>query len=236
MSLLHEADTADGYSDMSVDFSRDFYWFDAPRDTNLSPYPKRIVDILGASFALVFCAPIMLIIWAALALTGGSAIFSQIRVGQNGKLFRCFKFRSMVKNANQVLVAHLASNPAARHEWSRDFKLARDPRVTAFGRFLRRTSLDELPQLFNVLKADMSLVGPRPIVPGEVERYANKIHAYYCCRPGITGLWQVSGRNLVAYEKRVRLDAVYARKQSLQLDMVILFRTVWVVLNGRGAC
>ena len=150
-------------------------------------------------------------------------------------MFLCYKFRSMVKDANKVLTDYLSSNPAARDEWNRTFKLAKDPRVSRFGMFLRRTSLDELPQLFNVLLGNMSLVGPRPIVPGEIERYSDRIHAYYRCRPGITGLWQISVRNDVAYDKRVRLDALYARRQSIRLDIVILLRTVRAVLSGRGA-
>jgi undecaprenyl-phosphate galactose phosphotransferase len=134
------------------------------------------------------------------------------------------------------LAEYLLANPEAREEWERTFKLACDPRITRFGAYLRRSSLDELPQLFNVLAGDMSLVGPRPIVPSEIERYADRIGAYYRCRPGITGLWQVSGRNLVSYSRRVRLDAIYARKQTMWLDVVILFRTVRVVLTGVGAC
>lgn len=197
---------------------------------------KRAFDIVGASLALLVFGPAMLVILLVLTASGGQPIFIQRRIGRNGKLFSCFKFRTMVKNASSVLTEYLCSNPEAREEWDRAFKLARDPRVTRFGAFLRRSSLDELPQLFNVLAGDMSLVGPRPIVPSEIERYADKITAYYSCRPGITGLWQVSGRNLVSYSRRVRLDAIYASKQSLRLDIVILFRTVRVVLSGVGAC
>jgi lipopolysaccharide/colanic/teichoic acid biosynthesis glycosyltransferase len=197
---------------------------------------KRLMDLFGASLALLIAAPVMAMIYIALVFAGGQPIFVQYRVGQNGRLFPCCKFRSMVKNANRILTDHLASNSAAREEWSRNFKLANDPRVTTFGRFLRRASLDELPQLFNVLRGDMSLVGPRPIVPSEVELYSDNIAAYYSCRPGITGLWQVSGRNMVGYDKRVHLDVFYAGKQSLGLDLIILVRTVRVVLSGRGAC
>jgi exopolysaccharide production protein ExoY len=196
---------------------------------------KRALDIAGAIAGLVIFAPTMLIIYTILIFSGGSPIFAHRRVGKGGELFYCYKFRSMVRNADRVLAEHLKQNPAARDEWDRTFKLARDPRVTRFGLFLRRSSLDELPQFFNVLKGDMSLVGPRPIVPSEIERYSGSIEAYYRCRPGITGLWQVSGRNDVDYGRRVRLDTVYARKQSVRLDIVILFRTVRVVLTGRGA-
>jgi lipopolysaccharide/colanic/teichoic acid biosynthesis glycosyltransferase len=232
MSMLQEVD-ATSYSafwdDVDPRISR------APK-TAIGFDSKRVFDILGASLALFVFGPVMLLIFSVMAVTGGQPIFIQRRIGRNGKLFSCYKFRTMVKNASCVLAEYLLVNPEARDEWDRTFKLASDPRVTPFGAFLRRSSLDELPQLFNVLAGDMSLVGPRPIVPSEIERYADKIAAYYSCRPGITGLWQVSGRNLVSYSRRVRLDAIYARKQSLWLDVVILFRTVRVVLSGVGAC
>lgn len=196
---------------------------------------KRMIDICGAVAALAFFAPVMIIIYALLTCSGGNPIFAHHRVGRNGELFLCYKFRSMVNNANKVLADYLNSNPDAQEEWNEKFKLARDPRISPFGSFLRRASLDELPQLFNVLKGEMSLVGPRPIVPTEIARYADRIKAYYRCRPGITGLWQVSGRNEVAYAKRVRLDALYARKRSVRLDTVILLRTVRAVISCRGA-
>jgi undecaprenyl-phosphate galactose phosphotransferase len=234
MSLLQKADT--------LKYSASLFKFEAngkitAQSENASNFSaKRAFDIVGASLLLALCAPLMTLIYVALLLSGGSAIFVQQRVGRDGGLFRCYKFRSMVKNANRVLGDYLEHNPAAREEWNRSFKLKHDPRITWFGQCLRKTSMDELPQLFNVLKGDMSLVGPRPIVPNEIELYAERIADYYRCRPGITGLWQVSGRNLVAYERRVRLDAIYARKQSLWLDVIILFRTVKVVISGVGAC
>jgi len=141
----------------------------------------------------------------------------------------------MMGDAKRALSIYLENNPEAREEWDRSFKLEHDPRVTRLGMFLRRSSLDELPQLLNVLIGDMSLVGPRPIVAPEIERYEEKIAEYCSCRPGLTGLWQVSGRNLVSYERRVRLDAIYARRHSLRLDLIILLRTIGVVLSGRGA-
>ena len=196
---------------------------------------KRLLDIFGASLLLILCAPVMLIIFAFLFLSG-QPVFAQRRVGRGGELFFCYKFRTMVKDADRVLADYLLRNPQAREEWARAYKLADDPRVTPVGRFLRKSSLDELPQLFNVLKGDMSLVGPRPIVPGEVPRYAGRIRSYNRCRPGITGLWQVSGRNLTSYQRRVALDAVYARKCSVRLDLFILFKTIRVVAVGRGAC
>jgi lipopolysaccharide/colanic/teichoic acid biosynthesis glycosyltransferase len=165
----------------------------------------------------------------------GKPIFSQQRVGRGGKAFACYKFRTMVVGAEQVLADYLRGNQAAKEEWLRTFKLTHDPRITPVGRFLRKSSLDELPQLFNVLKGDMSLVGPRPIVSAEVPRYRSKIRDYHRLRPGLTGLWQVSGRNLVSYRRRVALDSVYARRRSLAMDVLILARTVGVVFLGRGA-
>ena len=234
MSLLQKADTLQ-YAASLFEFGPDgqiaAY---AQQDDILTA--KRVFDVIGALLALVFFAPLMIAICAGLILSGGSPIFAQHRVGRNGKLFRCYKFRSMVKNANRVLSDYLQHNPAARDEWGRSFKLLRDPRITWFGQVLRRTSMDELPQLFNVLKGEMSLVGPRPIVPSEIERYAEKIDVYYRCRPGMTGLWQVSGRNLVAYDRRVHLDAIYAHRQCLWLDLTILVQTIRVVISGAGAC
>jgi len=196
--------------------------------------PKRILDFVGAALALILCAPVMIFVYLMLGASG-SVIFVQRRVGRDGRLFGCYKFRSMVHDAEKVLAEHLRRNPAARDEWERNFKLVDDPRITRFGRWLRRTSVDELPQLFNVLRGEMSLVGPRPIVQEEIGLYGNKIRAYYSCRPGLTGLWQIHGRNLVAYERRVVLDAIYARRQSMKLDVIILLKTVGVVLSGRGA-
>jgi exopolysaccharide production protein ExoY len=234
MSLLQKADTLQ-YSASQVEF-----YSNCPSRTRTDggeiARAKRAFDIVGALLALVLFSPLIIAIGIGLMLSGGRPIFVQHRVGRNGVLFRCYKFRSMVKDANRALGNYLEHNPGAREEWNKCFKLLRDPRITWFGQALRRTSMDELPQLFNVLKGDMSLVGPRPIVPSEVELYADRIAAYYQCRPGITGLWQVSGRNLVAYEKRVRLDAMYARRQSLSLDFIILLRTIRVVISGAGAC
>ena len=233
--MLQDIDTA-GYSAKTTQFDHA-----APRNIPERSAPartvsaKRLIDIVGALAALLFFAPLMSIIYVILMFSGGGPVFAHRRVGQNGVLFSCYKFRSMVKNADAVLANHLRQNPGARAEWESSCKLARDPRVTWFGMLLRRSSMDELPQFINVLRGDMSLVGPRPIVPDEVERYSGWIRAYYQCKPGITGLWQVSGRNDVAYDRRVRLDAVYARKKSVGLDAIILIRTVRAVLSGRGA-
>ncbi len=160
------------------------------------------------------------------------------RIGRDGAPFPCLKFRTMVRDADRVLEEHLARDPAARAEWQAQRKLARDPRVTAIGNLLRRSSLDELPQLFNVLRGEMSLVGPRPVVRVELEEhYAGEAGSLYCrVRPGVTGLWQVSGRSGVSYRERVRLDTEYVRTGSLMLDVAILCRTPWAVLRARGAC
>ncbi len=198
-------------------------------------FVKRTVDILGAAAMLLALAPVMLILALLVRLDGGPALFRHSRIGAGGRTFGCLKFRSMCLDADKRLQELLERDPAARAEWERDYKLRNDPRITSVGRFLRQTSLDELPQLFNVLAGTMSLVGPRPIVRGELPRYGTAIQEYLRCRPGITGLWQTSGRNDVDYAKRVDLDCRYARTWSLKQDIVILFRTVGVVLKQSGA-
>jgi len=209
-----------------------------PRSASITLSPghdaKRLMDICGACLALILCAPVMLVIFLGLSVMG-KPIFMQQRVGRDGKSFACFKFRTMVVGAEQVLADYLRNNQAAKDEWLHTFKLTHDPRITLVGRFLRKSSLDELPQLFNILRGDMSLVGPRPIVPAEVPRYRSRIRDYHKLRPGLTGLWQVSGRNLVSYRRRVAMDSVYARQRSIAMDIVILARTVGVVFLGRGA-
>ena len=196
---------------------------------------KRIFDVIAAVILLVMAAPIMLLIAVLIRRDGGPALIRHRRIGADGATFECFKFRSMVMNADQVLEQLLASDARLQAEWNADFKLRDDPRVTAIGRVLRKTSLDELPQLFNVLRGEMSLVGPRPIVAAEVQRYGGFFADYVSCRPGITGLWQVTGRNDVSYERRVALDAAYARQWSLLTDLRILMRTLVVVLRRDGA-
>jgi exopolysaccharide production protein ExoY len=166
---------------------------------------------------------------------GAPVLFGHYRVGHGGKLFRCMKFRSMLRNSEQLLADHLRDNPQARAEWARDQKLENDPRITPVGHFLRRSSLDELPQLLNVLRGEMSLVGPRPITVAELTRYGRVRWHYLSVRPGITGLWQVSGRNNTSYDERVALDRRYVEQRSLGLDLSILFRTVRVVVLREGA-
>ena len=201
------------------------------------PWPqlvKRGFDLLAASALLLFVAPLLALVAAKIKLVdGGRVIFAHTRVGRHGRLFPCYKFRTMVANSAEVLAELLASDPAARAEWARDRKLRCDPRITPIGRFLRKTSLDELPQLINVVRGEMSLVGPRPVVPDELELYGDARIYYLQVRPGLTGLWQISGRNDVDYERRVSLDAWYVRNWTLWYDILILFRTLLVV-PGRG--
>ncbi len=196
---------------------------------------KRVVDILGAAALLILFAPLIAVIYVLVRLDGGPGIFAHTRIGKGGATFRCYKFRSMVPNAETVLKDILVCSEQFRKDWEAEQKLRHDPRVTRIGAFLRRKSLDELPQLFNVLKGDMSLVGPRPITEDEVARYGAGISYYYMTRPGLTGAWQISGRNDVSYEERVTLDVNYTKGWSLLGDFVILLKTVPAVLSERGA-
>ncbi|WP_312687685.1 undecaprenyl-phosphate galactose phosphotransferase [Kosakonia sp.] len=200
-----------------------------------SRFLKRSFDIVCSLMILVVASPLFAYLWYKVTRDGGPAIYGHQRVGRHGKLFPCYKFRSMVMNSQEVLDALLASDPIAREEWEKDFKLKNDPRITRVGRFIRRTSLDELPQLFNVLKGEMSLVGPRPVVSDELTRYLEDVDYYLMAKPGMTGLWQVSGRNDVDYETRVYFDSWYVKNWSLWNDIAILFKTVNVVLRRDGA-
>ena len=206
---------------------------------NLRRWParltKRLFDTSLAALLIMLLSPLMLCIAVALKLEGGSVFFAHVRVGKKGKRFNCFKFRSMVPNADQALTNLLESNPDLQAQWLKEHKLKDDPRISPLGEFLRRTSMDELPQLFNVLKNEMSLVGPRPIVEEELEKYGLEKSYYLMVRPGMTGLWQVSGRNDVDYDTRVYLDAWYVKNWSLWYDLAILVKTFKVVLLRRGA-
>lgn len=202
---------------------------------SLGMYFKRIKDLLIASVMLTLLALPMLLIALIIRRDGGPAIYAHPRIGKDGKVFKCLKFRSMIVNSDDVLRDYLKINMEARAEWGADQKLRKDPRITRIGAFLRKTSLDELPQLMNVLRGEMSLVGPRPIVKDEVVRYGEFIRHYYDATPGITGLWQVSGRNDLSYDERVQLDANYVRHWSLWRDVKILFMTVPALLNRSGA-
>ncbi|MER8753779.1 sugar transferase [Mesorhizobium sp. M1050] len=202
---------------------------------NLRPLggrPKRIMDMAVASIALVLAAPVMLAVALLILLTdGGPAVFSHTRVGFNGKRFACYKFRTMVANSERVLADYLASNPEAAKEWEQNWKIKNDPRITFLGHILRKSSLDELPQLINVLRGEMSCVGPRPVVPDELQRYGSCAIDYLKTRPGLTGLWQVNGRDAMDYPSRVSIDSRYVREWSLWADVVILIRTVFAVMK-----
>ncbi|MCA3389462.1 MAG: sugar transferase [Roseomonas sp.] len=203
---------------------------------SLFPIAKRALDIIGAGLGLVLLSPFLLVVALLVRADGGPAFFAHQRVGRGGKLFGCLKFRSMVIDSQARLEALLASNPAARAEWEATRKLKNDPRITRIGRFLRSTSLDELPQLINVLRGEMSLVGPRPVQEAEIDRYYGASAAHYMAvRPGITGLWQVSGRSETSYESRVALDVAYVSRPSMIADLAILLRTPVAVLSRRGA-
>ena len=196
---------------------------------------KRAFDVVGALGLLALFGPLMVVLAVLIRMDGGPATFGHRRIGAGGGSFTCWKFRSMVVNAHEVFEELMRTDPAARIEWAATHKLKNDPRVTRVGRFLRRTSLDELPQLFNVLKGEMSLVGPRPIVEQEVTRYRACFAFYVQCRPGLTGLWQVSGRNDVDYGRRVQLDTAYVFGWSFWSDVLIMLKTVRVMISGRGA-
>lgn len=195
---------------------------------------KRTADFAGSLLLITALSPLLLTIYALVARSGGQVIYGHRRIGRGGEWFTCYKFRTMVPNAEQVLKQVLADNPELKAEWDRDEKLRNDPRVTRIGEFLRKTSLDELPQLFNVLRGDMSLVGPRPATEIGMSHYGKAWRWYLAVRPGMTGLWQVSGRNDVGFRRRVVLDIYYVRNQNLLLDLQILFRTIGVVTGRTG--
>ncbi|MDB5968935.1 MAG: exopolysaccharide biosynthesis polyprenyl glycosylphosphotransferase [Hydrocarboniphaga sp.] len=196
---------------------------------------KRSFDWLGSLILALVFAPIILCIVLAVRRSGGPVFFPHERVGLNGRSFRCYKFRTMVPNADERLEELLNSDDALAAEWQEIRKLRNDPRVTPIGRFLRKTSLDELPQIWNVLRGDMSLVGPRPIVRDELRLYGRNLGIYLGSKPGLTGLWQVTGRSDACYRRRVAMDVYYSRNKSLLLDFSILLKTVKVVLTGSGA-
>jgi exopolysaccharide production protein ExoY len=202
----------------------------------LHHFAKRSFDIVAAGSALLVLSPLLLIICLLVMMDGGPAVFGHKRVGRNGRSFHCLKFRSMVPNSAEVLAKLLAEDPEAARIWATTRKLQNDPRVTRIGKFLRGTSLDELPQLLNVVRGEMSLVGPRPVVQEELDQhYGVAAASYMAVRPGITGLWQISGRSDTTYVERVQLDCRYVREFSFWGDMRILLKTVPAVLFGRGA-
>lgn len=209
------------------------------RQRLLLPGPRLAKALLDLALTLViglWVLPLIALIALLVKISSpGSVFYGQQRLGRNGRSFTAWKFRTMVPNADQALHHYLQAHPHLKHQWEQDHKLRHDPRVTAIGRFLRRTSLDELPQLWNVLRGEMSLVGPRPIIAAEIPRYAEKYALYTRVLPGLTGLWQVSGRNNVSYAERVSFDAYYVRNWSVWLDIYILIKTIWVVIRGDGA-
>lgn len=200
------------------------------------PVLVRSLDVAVAIAAIAALAPLMLAIALLIRMSSkGPVVFRQQRLGQNGELFTCYKFRTMYLDAEQWLGRVLDSCEVARDQWATDQKLRSDPRIIPVGHTLRRWSLDELPQLFNVLQGNMSIVGPRPIVPGEAARYGRYISHYCAMRPGLTGLWQISGRNETTYRRRIACDIVYSRSKCAWMDMRIMARTVPVMLTARGA-
>ena len=193
---------------------------------------KRVIDVTIALTTIVLLLPLSLTIMGLVKLVmGGPIFFAHTRVGYRGKSFHCYKFRTMVANAEEVLARHLAQDPKAAQEWREIMKLRNDPRVTFIGRLLRKSSLDELPQLINVLRGEMSCVGPRPVVASELQRYGAHAAEYLRTRPGLTGLWQVSGRNGIDYANRVALDSHYVRNWSLWNDFIILGKTAFAVVR-----
>jgi lipopolysaccharide/colanic/teichoic acid biosynthesis glycosyltransferase len=206
-----------------------------PAGTLPGAFAKRALDVCFSiavfPFALFAGLPIALLVM----LDGGQPVFRHERIGRNGTPFHCYKFRTMVVDADDRLRALLEQNPAAHREWRERFKLESDPRVTPLGWLLRKTSLDELPQIWNVIKGDMSWVGPRPIVREELPRYGMHLPAYLACRPGITGLWQVNGRSDTTYGERIAFDVDYAQRASVWLDLKILALTIPRVLTAKGS-
>ena len=193
---------------------------------------KRVIDIFGAVCGLILLSPILLVIMGLIKLDGGPIVFSQERVGRNGEKFKMYKFRSMVVNAEE-----LKKKLAEQNEMSGPmFKMKDDPRVTKVGKFIRKTSLDEIPQLVNVLNGDMSLVGPRPSLPQEVADFEDWMHRRHDVKPGLTCYWQVSGRNNIDFEDWMKLDCKYVEERSLWIDIKLIFKTVSVLFGDRNAC
>jgi exopolysaccharide biosynthesis polyprenyl glycosylphosphotransferase len=208
-------------------------WVDQPQFTGVRRLVKRGVDLAGASLILLLASPVLFLIAAMVRLTSrGPALYSSIRMGQGARTIKVYKFRSMYRDADNRRQDLLEMNES---EGGMLFKIRSDPRVTPVGRLLRKFSLDELPQLFNVIGGSMSLVGPRPPLPDEVERYESHDHRRLLVKPGMTGLWQVSGRSDLSWDESVRLDLYYVENWSLALDLAIIARTVWAVLRSRGA-
>lgn len=208
---------------------------DTRLDKRLPRVLKRAFDLLFAISCLIILSPFFLGVSILVKLDGGPAFYGHERVGRKGKIFRCLKFRSMAINSQELLEELLKNDPVAKQEWETTFKLKNDPRVTPIGRFLRKTSLDELPQLINIFKGEMSTVGPRPITKEELAMYGNNVKYYLAGKPGLTGLWQVSGRSDTDYKTRVLLDTTYIKNWSFLKDIIIVLKTVKVVISKDGA-
>lgn len=198
---------------------------------------KRIFDICFSLLGMIVILPVSLIICICILIEspGAAPIFKHYRVGRMGKLFPCYKFRSMIPHAQEKLKDYLAKNPEAQREWNTFYKLKNDPRITKVGKILRKTSLDELPQIINVLKGEMSLVGPRPIIKDELHYYGKNVRDYYSVLPGITGMWQANGRSDTGYAERVSLDVWYIRNWSIWIDIALICKTIKAVFCGKGA-
>ncbi len=197
---------------------------------------KEIFDVIVTTVLIILTSPLLLVLFTLVFFaTKGKPFFKHQRIGIGGKPFFVYKFKTMRDDAALVLKELLESDPEAKQEWEREFKLKNDPRITKIGKFLRKTSLDELPQLLNVIRGEMSLIGPRPIIEDEVKKYKEYYSYFTAVKPGITGLWQISGRNDVDYDERVQLDVWYVRNWSVEMDITILIKTVVVVLNGKGS-
>ena len=197
---------------------------------------KRLIDLSIIIISSPFTIPVMLILSIFVKLSSkGPVFYAHKRVGKNGKEIKCWKFRSMYKDSQKMLEEILSTNPEMKKEWEENRKFVNDPRVTKFGKFLRKTSLDELPQLFNILIGNMSFVGPRPVTKEELEKYGENANYILTVTPGLSGMWQISGRSDTGYEERINLDSYYIQNWSIWLDMWIIIKTVWVVLRGKGA-
>ena len=201
-----------------------------------SLFTKRLIDLFLIFISLPIILPVMLILSILVKITSkGPVFYGHKRVGKNGKEIKCWKFRSMYNNSQEMLEKILATDPIRKAEWEKDRKFVDDPRVTNFGKFLRKTSLDELPQLFNILIGQMSFVGPRPVTKSEIEKYGESANFVLSVTPGLSGMWQISGRSDTGYEERINLDTYYIQNWSVWLDIWIIIKTVWVVIRGKGA-
>lgn len=241
-ALMQNQVTSNGRTRSAATFSHGKRQYEPPKVTLTSrrvsedPLEIRILDKLGAVAMLVLFGPLMALIATLIYISNpGPIIFKQRRIGRSGLMFECYKFRTMVTDAEERLESVLEKDPEAKAEWERDHKLRNDPRIIGIGSFLRKSSLDELPQILNILKGEMSLVGPRPIVAAERVKYGRYFPHYCSVRPGLTGLWQISGRNDVNYRRRVAYDVLFARKSRTNDYLAILLKTVPSVIASRGS-